>query len=50
MIGPGTGAASFDAFGASKYQNRRTVSIKYIMLFITSFFSNQLMNSVVLDE
>lgn len=27
MIGPGTGAASFDAFGASKYQNRRTVSI-----------------------
>lgn len=26
MIGPGTGAASFDAFGASKYQNRRTVS------------------------
>ncbi|KAL2749543.1 transcription initiation factor IIB [Vespula maculifrons] len=26
MIGPGTGAASFDAFGASKYQNRRTMS------------------------
>lgn len=26
MIGPGTGAASFDAFGASKYQNRRTLS------------------------
>lgn len=27
MIGPGTGAASFDAFGASKYQNRRTVRV-----------------------
>lgn len=26
MIGPGTGAASFDAFGAPRYQNRRTVS------------------------
>lgn len=32
MIGPGTGAASFDAFGASKYQNRRTVSVTYVML------------------
>lgn len=27
MIGPGTGAASFDAFGVSKYQNRRTVGV-----------------------
>lgn len=27
MIGPGTGAASFDGFGTAKYQNRRTVSI-----------------------
>ncbi|XP_033208783.1 transcription initiation factor IIB-like [Belonocnema kinseyi] len=26
MIGPGTGAASFDAFGVSKYLNRRTMS------------------------
>jgi len=26
MIGPGTGAASFDSFGTSKYQNRRTMS------------------------
>lgn len=26
MIGPGTGSASFDAFGSSKYQNRRTMS------------------------
>lgn len=26
IIGPGTGAASFDAFGTPKYQNRRTVS------------------------
>lgn len=26
MIGPGTGPASFDAFGSSKYQNRRTMS------------------------
>jgi len=27
IIGPGTGAASFDDFGAAKYKNRRTVSI-----------------------
>lgn len=27
VIGPGTGAASFDGFGTAKYQNRRTVSI-----------------------
>lgn len=33
MIGPGTGAASFDVFGTAKYQNRRTVSI---LLLITS--------------
>lgn len=26
IIGPGTGAASFDAFGSPKYQNRRTMS------------------------
>lgn len=26
MIGPGTGAASFDASGSSKYQNRRMVT------------------------
>ncbi|XP_057325924.1 transcription initiation factor IIB [Microplitis mediator] len=26
MIGPGTGAASFDSFGAPRYQNRRTMS------------------------
>ncbi|KAL7286103.1 hypothetical protein TKK_0019617 [Trichogramma kaykai] len=26
MIGPGTGAASFDAFGVAKYQNRRTIN------------------------
>jgi len=26
MIGPGRGDASFDGFGVSKYQNRRTVS------------------------
>ncbi|XP_025158052.1 transcription initiation factor IIB isoform X2 [Harpegnathos saltator] len=26
MIGPGTGAASFDGFGTAKYQNRRTMS------------------------
>lgn len=26
MIGPGTGPASFDAFGTAKYQNRRTMS------------------------
>ena len=26
MIGPGTGSASFDELGVSKYQNRRTVS------------------------
>lgn len=26
MIGPGRGDASFDEFGVSKYQNRRTVS------------------------
>lgn len=32
MIGPGTGAASFDAFGASRYQNRRTVINLYINL------------------
>jgi len=25
MIGPGTGSASFDENGVSKYQNRRTV-------------------------
>lgn len=29
MIGPGTGAASFDSFGTAKYQNRRTVSITF---------------------
>lgn len=29
MIGPGTGAASFDGFGTAKYQNRRTVSIRF---------------------
>lgn len=34
MIGPGTGAASFDAFGASKYQNRRTVNIIILYLYI----------------
>lgn len=27
MIGPGRGDASFDDFGISKYQNRRTVSL-----------------------
>lgn len=37
MIGPGTGAASFDAFGASKYQNRRTVSTTYLTIIILSF-------------
>lgn len=26
MIGPGTGAASFDGFGTAKYQNRRTMT------------------------
>jgi transcription initiation factor TFIIIB Brf1 subunit/transcription initiation factor TFIIB len=26
VIGPGRGDASFDGFGVSKYQNRRTVS------------------------
>ncbi|KAF7993641.1 hypothetical protein HCN44_010236 [Aphidius gifuensis] len=26
MIGPGTGAASFDAFGTAKYQNRRSMN------------------------
>ncbi|XP_049302005.1 transcription initiation factor IIB isoform X2 [Bactrocera dorsalis] len=26
IIGPGTGSASYDAFGAPKYQNRRTMS------------------------
>lgn len=26
IIGPGTGSASFDAFGSPKYQNRRTMS------------------------
>lgn len=26
IIGPGTGSASFDEFGAPKYQNRRTMS------------------------
>lgn len=31
MIGPGTGAASFDGFGTAKYQNRRTVSIDAII-------------------
>lgn len=25
IIGPATGAASFDSFGVAKYQNRRTV-------------------------
>lgn len=32
MIGPGTGAASFDGFGTAKYQNRRTVSIQFLFL------------------
>lgn len=36
MIGPGTGAASFDGFGTAKYQNRRTVSIQFF-LFINLF-------------
>lgn len=31
MIGPGTGAASFDGFGTAKYQNRRTVSITFFL-------------------
>ena len=30
IIGPGTGAASFDSFGTAKYQNRRTVSYSKI--------------------
>lgn len=36
MIGPGRGDASFDGFGVSKYQNRRTVSncILYYQLYI----------------
>lgn len=34
MIGPGTGAASFDGFGTAKYQNRRTVSITSVCLDI----------------
>lgn len=32
MIGPGTGAASFDGYGTAKYQNRRTVSVTLISL------------------
>lgn len=37
MIGPGRGDASFDGFGVSKYQNRRTVSnncMKLCMLVV----------------
>ena len=32
MIGPGTGSASFDENGVSKYQNRRTVRKTNIIL------------------
>lgn len=41
MIGPGTGAASFDGFGTAKYQNRRTVfqRILFFMRFIIYEYS-----------
>lgn len=32
MIGPGRGDASFDSFGVSKYQNRRTVGVTTIRI------------------
>jgi len=36
MIGPGRGDASFDGYGVSKYQNRRTVS-NYCVKFYTVY-------------
>lgn len=33
MIGPGRGDASFDGFGVSKYQNRRTVSNNHSTMY-----------------
>lgn len=41
MIGPGTGAASFDGFGTAKYQNRRTVSIQFLFL-ITHYLQDKI--------
>lgn len=38
IIGPGTGSASFDGFGGSKYQNRRSVSIGIVIVFFSAFF------------
>lgn len=53
MIGPGRGDASFDDFGISKYQNRRTVSSQIrrvvLILIICIFFFFTLI-ILVLDE
>lgn len=52
MIGPGTGAASFDSFGTAKYQNRRTVSIVPfgILLLARLQICNDVTNIILLDE
>jgi transcription initiation factor TFIIIB Brf1 subunit/transcription initiation factor TFIIB len=50
IIGPGTGAASFDAFGVSKYQNRRTVNL-YLIKPRTASRQKYLMKLlIILDE
>lgn len=53
MIGPGTGAASFDSFGVAKYQNRRTVSFALKISHIPYLIicnNHHLNNLFVLDE
>lgn len=44
MIGPGRGDASFDDFGISKYQNRRTVSLLYLSFHL---FDNSAVRALV---
>lgn len=51
MIGPGRGDASFDDFGISKYQNRRTVSsqiLRVVLILIIFYFFTLII--LVLDE
>lgn len=52
MIGPGTGAASFDGFGTAKYQNRRTVSIQFFFSSLLYVIVKLLLNENIslLDE
>jgi len=40
MIGPGRGDASFDSFGVSKYQNRRTVRFFFFFFIFQTLLRN----------